>query len=139
MWKYAPKEVNNKYVIRMFVLYHDPSVMPRLKHSVGLQKGLVGIINAFGVKSQTRQNNIVITHEFLHTVGASDKCDGLGNPVMPDGLGNPEQIPLYPQKKAEIMARRRALNATLSEMLTNLKRIVVGKKTATEIARLSDI
>ena len=139
IWKNAPDETNDKYLIRMFVLYHDPSVMPQLKHSVGLQKGLVGIVNAFGVKSQSKQNNIVIAHEFLHTVGASDKYDEFGNPVIPDGLGNPNQLPLYPQKKTEIMAGRRALSASHSEMPNSFKRIVIGEKTAREIGWLSDI
>ncbi|MDW3096156.1 MAG: hypothetical protein R8G33_10825 [Gammaproteobacteria bacterium] len=139
LWQNAPDEVNDKHLIRMFVLYHDPSIITELKHSVGLQKGLVGIVNAYGIKSQSVQNSIVITHEFLHTVGASDKYDEFGNPVFPDGLGNPNQTPLYPQKKTEIMAGRRALSASHSEMPNSFKRIVIGEKTAREIGWLSDI
>ncbi len=139
LWQHAPDEVDDKYLVRMFVLFHDPTQINQLQHSVGLQKGLVGIVNAFGVKSQARQNNIVIAHEFLHTVGASDKYDALGNPVIPEGLANPNQTPLYPQKKTEIMAGRRALSRTLSEMPKSFKRIVVGKKTAEEIGWLHEL
>ena len=139
IWQNAPDEANDKHLIRMFVLYHDPSIMPQLKHSVGLQKGLVGIVNAYGVKSQSVQNNIVIAHEFFHTVGASDKYDEFGNPVVPDGLGEPKQSPLYPQKKTEIMAGRRALSASLSKMPNSFRKIVIGEKTAREIGWLSDI
>ncbi len=139
IWQHAPKEANDKYLIRMFVLYHDPSQMARLKHSVGLQKGLVGIVNAYGVKSQARQNNIVIAHEFLHTVGASDKYDALGNPLAPHGLGNPNQSPLYPQKYTEIMAGRRALSPRHAEMPGGFKRILIGNKTAQEIGWISEL
>ena len=132
MWQNAPKEANSKYLVRMFVLYHDPSNMKQLSHSVGLQKGLVGIVNAFGVKSQSSQNNIVIAHEFLHTVGASDKYDALGNPIAPHGLGDANQSPLYPQRKTEIMAGRRAINKFQSEMPRSLKNAVIGQKTAQE-------
>ena len=133
IWQHAPKEDNNKYLIRMFVHYHDPSKFSELMHSVGLQKGLVGIVNAFGVGSQTRQNNMVIAHEFLHTVGATDKYDKFGLPIAPDGLGNPSQSPLYPQKKTEIMAGRRAISSTQAEMPNSFHRMVIGKKTAQEI------
>lgn len=133
IWQHAPKEENDKYLIRMFVLYHDPAITTERKHSVGLQKGLVGIVNAYGVQSQARQNKIVIAHEFLHTVGASDKYDNYGNPMVPDGLGNPNQSPLYPQKYTEIMAGRRAINANRAEMPNGFKRILIGNKTAQEI------
>ena len=133
MWARAPKEKNGKYLIRMFVHYYDPSQFSKLSHSVGLQKGLVGIVNAYGVGSQTRQNNMVIAHEFLHTVGATDKYNGSGLPMVPDGLGNPDQSPLYPQRKAEIMAGRRAISSTQAEMPNSFRHVVIGKKTAQEI------
>ena len=133
IWQRAPKEKDGKYLIRMFVHYHEPSVNAKLLHSVGLQKGLVGIVNAFGVGSQTRQNNMVIAHEFLHTVGATDKYDESGLPMVPDGLGNPSQDPVYPQRHTEIMAGKRAISSTQAEMPNSFRRMVIGKKTAQEI------
>ena len=133
IWQHAPAEANDKYLVRMFVHYHDPSKTDQLLHSVGLQKGLVGIVNAFGIASQKRQNNMVIAHELLHTVGASDKYNEFGQPQVPDGLGDPTQIPLYPQKKTEIMAGRRALSKDHAEMPNSFRHLVVGKKTAQEI------
>ena len=138
IWRHAPKEENDKYLVRMFVLYHDLSNR-RLKHSVGLQKGLVGIVNAFGAKSQERQNNIVIAHEFFHTVGATDKYDEFGHPIPPYGLGNPNKSPIYPQRKAEIMAGRRAISANQSEMPAGFKSIVLGNKTAQEIGWINNL
>ena len=61
--------------IRIFVLYHDPSFSRAVPHSVGMQKGLVGVVHAFADEQMTRTNNVVIAHEILHTLGASDKYD----------------------------------------------------------------
>lgn len=139
IWQNAPNEPDDKYLVRMFVNYHELSNAKQLLHSVGLQKGLVGVVNAWGHKSQHQQNNIVIAHELLHTVGASDKYNASGLPIVPDGLGNPKQTPIYPQKKAEIMAGRRAISASHAEMPTSFRSIVIGNKTAQEIGWKIDI
>ena len=76
---------------------------------------------------------------FYTTVGASDKYAAQGNPIAPDGLGDPKQSPLYPQKYTEIMAGRRALSPAHSEMPSSFRYIVIGEKTAHEIGWLSDI
>jgi hypothetical protein len=120
--------------IRVFVLYHDPATLGRAPDSHGLQKGLVGVVHAFAVREMTGSNDIVIAHELMHTVGASDKYGPAnGAPIYPIGYADPEQKPLYPQEKAEIMAGRRPLSAQESEMPGSLKRVVVGPATALEI------
>jgi hypothetical protein len=120
--------------VRMFVLYHDPARLDHAPDSHGLQKGLIGIVHAFADRGMNGQNDIVIAHEFLHTVGASDKYDlGDGDPIFPIGYGDRDQQPLYPQVSAEIMAGRRALSATEWDMPRNLNHEVVGPETALEI------
>ncbi len=120
--------------IRLFVLYHDPATLERAPDSHGLQKGLVGVVHAFATGAMTGANDIVIAHELLHTVGATDKYDlGSGEPLYPLGYGDPRQRPLYPQAQAEIMAVRRPLSAQESEMPRSLKGEVVGSATALEI------
>ena len=52
-----------------------PACATQLAHSLGLQKGLIGVVNAFASSSQAAENNVVIAHELLHTVGATDKYD----------------------------------------------------------------
>ena len=53
---------------------------------------------------------MVIAHEFLHTVGATDKYDpATEQPQFPDGYGEPQRVPLVPTGEAEIMAGRRML------------------------------
>lgn len=120
--------------IRMFVLYHDPSTLQTVPDSHGMQKGLIGVVHTFALQSMAGSNNIVIAHELLHTLGATDKYDpGSGAPLFPSGFAEPERNPLYPQEKAEIMAGRRALSAQDSQMPANLGTVVVGPATAAEI------
>jgi hypothetical protein len=120
--------------IRLFVLYHDPTSLPTVPDSHGLQKGLMGVVHVFAVKEMAGRNNIVIAHELLHTFGATDKYDfGTGAPLYPLGFADPDQKPLYPQSGAEIMAGRRAISPTAAEMPLSLRAVVVGPGTADEI------
>ena len=120
--------------IRLFLLYHDPATPERAPDSHGLQKGLIGVVHLFADPAMAGQNSIVIAHELLHTVGASDKYDlGNGSPLFPSGYGDRDQDPLYPQERAEIMAGRRALSAYQWEMPRTLAGVLIGPETAREI------
>jgi hypothetical protein len=120
--------------VRIFVLYHDPARLDSVPDSHGLQKGVVGVVHAFAERSMSGSNNMVIAHELLHTAGASDKYDlGSGAPLLPIGLGDRDQVPLYPQERAEIMAGRRALSAREWDMPRSLRSVVFGPETALEI------
>jgi hypothetical protein len=120
--------------IRIFVLYHDPSFAQAVPHSVGLQKGLVGVVHAFAESTMNRPNNVVIAHEILHTLGATDKYDPATlAPIFPFGYAEPGQVPLYPQALTEIMAGRRAVDAQTFEMPESLADVRVGRATALEI------
>jgi hypothetical protein len=118
----------------MFVLYHDPSTLQTAPDSHGMQKGLIGVVHTFAQRPMAGSNNIVITHELLHTLGATDKYDpSTGAPLFPIGFADPERKPLYPQDQAEIMAGRRALSAGDAQMPEALSAVVVGPATALEI------
>ena len=120
--------------VRIFVLYHDPATLDSVPDSHGLQKGLVGVVHAFADRSMSGSNNMVIAHELLHTAGASDKyAFGTGQPLVPIGLGDRDQVPLYPQQFTEIMAGRRALSAQEWDIPRSLRTVVVGPETALEI------
>ncbi len=100
----------------------------------GLTKGLIGVVYAFAVPGMDGENDVVIAHELLHTVGATDKYRASDDaPRFPDGYGDPQQSPLYPQVNAEIMAGRRMLTATRWEQPSSLDEVVVGAATAAEI------
>jgi hypothetical protein len=120
--------------IRVFVLYHDPATSPVLPHSLGLSKGLIGVVHAFADRDMRGQNEIVIAHEVLHALGATDKYDLATNaPLHPIGFAEPDLRPLYPQRRAEIMAGRRPVSERAYEMPDDLRSVVVGPLTAAEI------
>jgi hypothetical protein len=122
--------------VRMFVLYHDPERVTRVAHSLGLQKGLIGVVNAFASEEQEAQNNVIIAHELLHTLGATDKYDtasGSNLPAYPDGYAEPDKDPLLPQEYAEIMGGRIPLSESEAEIPQGLNRVLVGAATAREI------
>ncbi len=119
--------------VRMFVLYHDPDITSTVPHSLGLRKGLIGVVHAFAEPGMNGQNSIVIAHELLHTLGATDKYGPDNGPLFPQGYADPERQPLYPQSRAEIMAGRRPLSDTELDMPFSLNEVVVGPQTAREI------
>jgi hypothetical protein len=120
--------------IALFLVYHDPDLAPALPHSMGLQRGLMGVVHLFATRTQDDQNAIVMAHELLHTFGATDKYAGSDNaPSYPDGYGEPDRVPRFPQRYAEIMAGRVALAADRQEMPDGLSQTLVGPATAREI------
>ena len=120
--------------VRIFVRYHKPDLAIVLENSVGLQKGMVGIVNGYASRRHRGTNNVIIAHEFLHTLGATDKYSAFdGQPIGPDGLGEPDRQPLYPQRYAEIMGGRIAENEDESYIPKSLKFAVIGTLTASEI------
>ena len=90
-------------------------------------------MHAFASIDQDQQNNIVIAHELLHTVGATDKYAADNEPIFPIGYADPMRSPLYPQNKAEIMTARIPLSATSSRMADSLDQCTIGEQTAREI------
>ncbi len=135
-WAYrnTPDEESNLRRVRVFVHYHEADEGKKLQHSLGLDKGLLSIVHAFASEQQEQQNNIVIAHELLHTVGASDKYNVNNQPVFPDGYAEPENSPLFPQMLAEIMAAKIPQSATQSIMAESLESCIIGEKTAEEIS-----
>lgn len=119
--------------IKLFVLYHAPRDGVALEHSLGLQKGLIGVVHAFADPRQAQQNNIVIAHELLHTLGATDKYDAAGKPVYPQGYAEPELPPSMPRRTAEIMAGRYLAANGRAVMPDSLAQCVIGAATAHEI------
>lgn len=133
-WRHAGDALAD---IRMFVLYHDPAQVEAVPHSLGLQKGLLGVVYAYADPAADPTNNVVIAHETLHTLGASDKYDPATKlPVFPDGYGEPDAEPRHPQAFAEIMAGRVALSPGEAAIPAGLGQAVIGVRTAEEIGWL---
>lgn len=120
--------------IRIFVKYFDVKDQQPLAHSLGLQQGMLGIVNAFAINKMTLANAMVITHEILHTLGATDKYDlSTGLPLYPDGYAEADRVPLYPQEIAEIMAGKIPINEEKVTIPRGLHQVILGPKTAREI------
>jgi hypothetical protein len=74
-WAWLSNNYQEPLDIKLFVLYYDPASHRSLAHSLGLQKGQIGVIKAFGDQRDAARNNVIIAHELLHTLGAGDKYD----------------------------------------------------------------
>jgi hypothetical protein len=123
--------------VRLFVLFHDPARVQRVPHSLGLERGMLGVVHAFAGQADAGANNFVIAHELLHTLGASDKYDPATTlPRFPEGYAEPGRVPRYPQDKAEIMGGRVPLNEAKAETPPNLEQALIGRQTAAEIGLL---
>jgi hypothetical protein len=120
--------------VRIFVSYFDPATSSRLAHSTGLQKGLIGVVNAFARPDMDGSNNVIIAHELMHALGATDRYQpGTNRPLYPDGFADPDAVPLYPQSRAEIMAGRIPVSETAAEIPIGMREVMIGTKTAREI------
>jgi hypothetical protein len=120
--------------IRIFVRYFDPNSTQQLEHSLGLVKGMLGVVNAFAGRRMTATNNVVIAHEMLHTLGATDKYDSISNlPVFPEGYAEPGVNPRFPQKFAELMGGRIPISEAQAEMPQDLSYVLIGERSAQEI------
>lgn len=120
--------------VQLFVLYYDPETSPTLPHSIGLQKGLFGIVNAFANRQMEGSNDMVIAHELLHTLGAIDKYAlNTSHPLHPVGFAEPDRAPLYPQRQAELMGGRIPISPNESRIPASLRQVVIGPLTAHEI------
>lgn len=120
--------------IQMFVLYHSLNGNNEVGISVGMRKGRYGIVKAYARESLQDQNRVVFTHELLHVLGATDKyVISTGEPIFPHGFAYPDNRPLFPQEKAEIMGGRIPLSSFESVMPDSLEQCRVGRLTAEEI------
>ena len=134
VWRHGRQDGLAPADARMFVLYQQSKPGELLERSVGVRNGAFGIVNAVASRPMTARNRVVITHELLHILGAIDRYDmATGQPLPPDGLANPAQVPLYPQQRAEIMAGRIATGPQNWRRPATLQSCVIGAATAAEI------
>ncbi len=133
-WRTPPKPPGPTPRIRMFLLFYDPATHPVLDHSTGLTKGRLGIANLFASRDAAGTNQVVIAHELLHTLGATDKYDLTNTlPIFPDGYAEPDATPRYPQRLAELMGGRVPVSPTEAIIPDSLADVVIGAATASEI------
>ncbi len=133
-WANSQDESDFSPHIKIFVIYHSYEKEEQLAHSLGMEKGMIGVVHAYAHREMEGKNSLVIAHEILHTIGATDKYDpATGTPVFPDGYAEPDKNPRYPQRFTEVMGGRTPLTEDKSVMPRHLSRVRVGVKTAAEI------
>jgi hypothetical protein len=120
--------------IVVFAVYHEPTAGVALDRSTALAKGQIAVANLFAAREAGGTNQVVLAHELLHTLRATDKYSPASNaPSYPDGYAAPDARPLLPQTKAELMAGRIPLDEQRAEMPHDLREVVIGPATAREI------
>jgi hypothetical protein len=133
-WRVAANDPLPPPDIQLFALYYPGVSGHALPDSLGLSKGLVAVARLFAGSDAADANQVVIVHELLHTLGATDKYDRRnGRPTVPDGLADPLREPRFPQTQGEIMAGRIAVSPVRAAMPEELAQMVVGPATAREI------
>ena len=132
-WTHSP-DGGIKPHIRLYLLFHDPRKYSVLGHSTALSKGRVGRVNQYGGPEYQEQNLVILSHELLHTLKATDKYDPQTTlPDYPDGFADPNKVPRYPQEFAELMGGRVPLAQDQAEIPASLRTVLIGEKTAREI------
>lgn len=132
-WQNSP-QVPIKPDIKLYLLFHDPATSNHLSHSTALNKGRIGRVNVFGHARETKRNLVVITHEMLHTLNATDKYDlATGLPNFPNGYAEPTKQPLYPQRYAELMGGYVPISETEKKIPSGLWQTLIGQETAREV------
>src|SRR5690606_24650010 len=120
--------------VTLYLNYYDPERIKVLKHSTALEKGRIGSVNLFASQKSTERNQVVVVHELLHAFGASDKYElGSGQPIYPIGYAFPDQQPLFPQARAELMAGYIPTSPNSSKMPESLNETLIGDLTALEV------
>jgi hypothetical protein len=95
--------------------------------------GRVGVARVEIDESSVDLALFVVSHEFLHTLGASDKYGPTGRALIPNGLVEPDRVPRYPQRFAEVMARNLVLAPNDERPPESIAELGVGIATAREI------
>lgn len=126
------------YDSRIYIVAR-PKVSERVKMIEGASQdgGRIGVVACEIDEQSVDFTLFVATHELFHTLGATDKYGPDRLPLAPDGLAEPTLAPLYPQRKAELMAGTRALSPVLASLPLSLDELAVGELTAREIGWLS--
>lgn len=126
--------------IQMFVVYRGNNEQSEVEISVGMRKGMYGIVKAQAGKQHNAHNMVIFTHELLHVLGATDKyVISTGEPIFPEGYAQPQKQPLFPQDFAEIMGGRTPISAYASRAPRTLERCKIGRLTAAEIGFMNQL
>lgn len=122
------------FPVRIYLRARTPrSARLQAVEGASQQNGPIGLVEVELTESSVDFALFVAAHELMHTRGASDKYGPDGLATFPDGFADPTQVPLFPQRGAEVMARGRPVTAEEEEPPGDLEELVVGVITAVEV------
>lgn len=146
LWRYArasdeaagvPDVFGEAYDGKIYVVLSEPRSRRRaLVEGLGQEGGRIAVAQIELSEDSVDFGLFVVAHELFHLLGAADRYGPDGDAIIPEGLGDPDQDPLYPQAGAEIMARGRVLEPGLEAPPGHLDELRVGTATAREIGWL---
>jgi hypothetical protein len=130
----APDFVPDAWDVRVFLLAEPPDQQtPGFAEGLGELGGELGVVRARFDEGSALLAASAVFHEAFHCLGASDKYDPLGHAIRPAGLAEPELLPLYPQRMAELMVGEVPLGATSGRLPVSVEEVGVGPVTAAEV------
>ena len=136
-WKLRFRDRDNDPDIIVIAHHHDPDNSPSMPCPVAIDDYRLVIANMVAGNTDCQGGLVIIAHELLHTVGASDLHDLTTLiPRFPEGYANPDREPRYPQTHAELMAPRIPLSPNSERDARSFDEVVIGNTTAEEIGWL---
>jgi hypothetical protein len=122
------------YDVRVYLVAAPaPGGARAFAEGLGEQGGEVGVVRGSVDAADPLLAATVVAHEALHCLGASDKYDDAGHAVEPEGLADPDLVPVHPQRRAEIMAGEVPLAPGSGRLPERADEIGIGPATAVEI------
>jgi hypothetical protein len=123
--------------VRVYVLAAAPGELAaRFAEGLGEQGGEVGVVHTRFDGGSALLAASAIFHEVFHCLGAVDKYDPLGHAVLPAGLAEPDLVPRFPQRLAELMVGEVPLGPASGRLPATVGEVGVGPVTAAEVGWL---
>ena len=113
------------------LLVVDPAAT-QFAEGIGEAGGEVAVVRA-GLAGDGLLAATAALHEVLHCLGATDKYDASGHAVVPGGLVEPELVPRFPQRLAELMVGEIPLGPGRGRLPASAAELGIGEATAREI------
>jgi hypothetical protein len=125
--------VSGAFDSRIYITVQPPRSEKHLIEGSSEQGGRVGVVTVDLDELTVDFAWSVVAHELFHTLDATEHYDDKGRAMVPDGLVEPDLVPLYPQRFVEIMTRGRPISQTVERTLDVIDELGVGKATAREV------
>ena len=133
-WRFHFHDRENAPDIIVIAHHHDPENTPDMPCPVAVDEYRLVIANMAAGNTDCQGGLVVIAHEILHTVGATDLHDPHTLiPRYPEGYAEPGREPRYPQTQAELMAPRIPLSPYSEREARSFEEVTIGQRTAREI------